>query len=459
MAWRFVPEDFRLKTLYGTPPGTTIEDWPITYDELEPYYSKAEWEIGVSGQAGANPFDPPRSKPYPLPPLSYDHPAEIFIRGAKKLAWHPFPLPLAIISEEYDGRAACIRCNYCERFQCEVDAKSSMSATLIPKALKTGHCDLRPSCMAREVVTDAQGRARAVRYYGPDKKLYEQPADLVIVSCSATESPRLLLNSKSKLFPGGLANRTGQVGRHIHDHTGGASLMAYFEEEVFEPLGPGFTVGAADFVHRNGSVLGGGVITTLAEPRIPLHFAKSFGHQRWGGEAKSFVRRNFRRCLTVYSPGQGMPTENNRVDLDPTMRDAWGIPVVRLTHKAHPMDFRSAQFLRNRMIDLMRAAGAIEELLPKPLSSEEIEEGTRKINWGGISEHQAGGCRMGNDPRGSVLNKFCQTHDVDNLFVVDGSFMPTIGGFNPSLTIQANAYRVSEYIVMQWKGGAFRTPG
>ncbi len=462
MSWRFVEKDFKMKTLYGVPAGTTLEDWAITYDDLEPYYTRAEWEIGISGQAGANPFEAPRSKPYPLPPLPYDRPARIFLRGAERLGLHPFPLPLAILSQPYDGRPGCIHCTYCERFQCEVNAKSSMHATLIPKALRTSLCQLRAQCMVKEVVTDARGRARGVVYFGPDGKLCEQPADLVIVSCSATESPRLLLNSKSKLFPAGLANRTDQVGRHVMHHSGGATILGFFEEEIFEAAGPGFTVGLADYVHANGVVLGGGVITTLSEPRQPLAFAREcggcLGSRPWGRAAKDFIRRYFRRCLPLYSPGQGLPAENNRVDLDPTVRDAWGIPVLRVTHRTHPMDVRSSLLLRNRMIELLRAAGAIEELLPKPASDEEIEQATKNITWGGLGEHQVGGCRMGNDPRTSVLNRYCQAHDVDNLFVVDGSCFPTIGGFNPALTIQANAFRVSDYLVKQWRGGAFRTP-
>jgi choline dehydrogenase-like flavoprotein len=460
MAWRFVENDFRMATRYGVPPGSTLADWPITYEELEPYYTKAEYDIGISGQAGANPFDPPRSKPYPLPPMPPDRPAEVFMRGARKLGLHPFPLPLAILTAPYDGRMPCIRCLHCERFQCEVDAKSSMHATMIPKAEATGVCEVRTECMVREVLIDDRGRARGVAYFGPDKKLYEQPANLVVVSCNASESPRLLLNSKSKLFPTGAANRMDQVGRHILDHTGGATVVGYFEEEIFEPHGPAFNAGLADYVHRGGAVLGGGVITTLAEFRAPIFFAKhgvsGLGARPWGREAKSFVRQYFRRSLALYSPGQGLPTEQNRVDLDPDVRDAWGIPVVRLTHRVHPVDVRSSQFLRNRMIDILRAAGAIEELLPRPLTDEQIEEAARKVNHGGIGEHQVGGCRMGNDPATSVLNRYCQTHDVDNLFVVDGSCFPTIGGFNPSLTIQANAFRVSDYIKREWKGGAFR---
>ena len=463
MSWRFVAKDFRMKTLYGVPEGTTLEDWPISYEDLEPFYSKAEWEIGISGQAGANPFDPPRSKPYPLPPLPMDRVGEAFARGARKLGLHPFPLPLAILSQPYDGRPECIRCLYCERFQCEVNAKSGMHATMIPKALATGNCELRAECMAREVVVDERGRARGVIYFGPDKKLYEQPADLVIVSCSATESARLLLNSKSRLFPTGLANRHDQVGRSVMHHTGGGGAIGFFVEDTFEPYGPGFTAGLADYVHGNGAVLGGGVITTNSEYRQPLAFARTcgwhFGPRPWGKAAKAFVRKYFRRAVSIGSPGQGMPTELNRVDLDPTVRDAWGLPVVRTTHRVHPLDIQSSFFLTNRCIEILRAAGAIEELLPKPLTGEDLGRAIKSNQRGGLGEHQVGGCRMGKDPRGSVLNQYCQAHDVDNLFVVDGSCFPTIGGFNPALTIQANAFRVSEFILRQWKGGSFKLPG
>jgi len=462
MAWRFVEKDFKLRSLYGTPSGTTIEDWPITYAELEPFYTKAEWEVGISGEAGSNPFESYRGKPYPLPPMPHDRQAQFFIRGARKLDLHPFPLPVAIARLAYEGRPPCVHCLYCEGFLCEINAKSSMHVTMIPKALATGNCELRAQCMVREVTSDQQGRVRGVIYFGPDKKLYEQLADLVVVSCSATESPRLLLNSKSKLFPTGLANRTDQVGRHIMDHHGGAGVMGFFEEQVFEPTGPGFTVALADYVHNRGAVLGGGMISTRGEFHHPLTFARYcggyFGERPWGKKAKDFVRRYFRSCVALYAPGQGMPTESNRVDIDPSLRDAWGIPVVRVTHCLHPMDLRSSHFFHNRMIELLQAAGAITEFLPHQFTEEQTEEAIKQINRGGLGDHQVGGCRMGNDPKASVLNRYCQAHDVDNLFVVDGSCFPTIGGFNPSLTIQANAFRAAHYMIKEWKGGGLRTP-
>jgi choline dehydrogenase-like flavoprotein len=192
------------------------------------------------------------------------------------------------------------------------------------------------------------------------------------------------------------------------------------------------------------------MISTNLQP-LPLVFARSCdGRSRphpWGKEAKAFVRKYFRHIIALYAPGTGMPTENNRVDLDPSVRDDWGIPVLRVTHRRHPLDVRSSYFLRNRMIEILRAAGAREDFLPKPATDEAIEQATRNITQGGLGEHQAGGCRMGNDPKTSVVNRHCQLHDVDNVFVADAGVFPTIGGFNPSLSIQANAFRVSAHII------------
>lgn len=455
MAWRFMREDFKMKSLYGVPNGSSIEDWPIGYGDLEPFYTKAEYALGISGEAGADPFAAPRSRPYPLPPMPYDRPAEKFIHGAKKLGLHPFPLPVAILSKDYKGRPGCIRCLYCERHGCEVDSKSSVMVTVLKEALATGNCELRPQSMAREVFADAHGRVRGVRYFGPDGRLNEQPASLVIVSCSATETPRLLLNSASRLFPEGLANSSDQVGRNITGHPGGASCTGYFEEDLFEPYGPGFSVALCDYCHQNGAVLGGGMISNHAEIRHPLAFAKS-AMGGWGAKAKKFVRKNFRRHLGLYSPGQGVPVESNRVDLDPEVRDHLGIPVTRLTHKKHPLDVKSSHFLLNRMIELLRAAGAVEELLPKPIPEKETERQMRNVRSGGVGEHQVGSCRMGDDAKTSVVNRYCQSHDVENLFLVDGSVMVTIGGFNPSLTIEAIGFWAGDYIKKQWAGGAFR---
>ena len=200
MAWRYLEKDFRMRSTYGAPQNSSLEDWPIAYQDLEPYYERAEWEIGVSGKGGSNFFEAPRKKGYPMPPLPFNKEAGLLFPAARRLGWHPFPIPMAINSIPYNGRPACIMCPHCVGFACEVKAKSSTADTVIPKAIATGLCDLRTGCVAKEILTDDRGRARGVAYF-QGRQYVEQPCELVIVSCSATESARLLLNSKSKLFP------------------------------------------------------------------------------------------------------------------------------------------------------------------------------------------------------------------------------------------------------------------
>ncbi|HTU01887.1 MAG TPA: GMC family oxidoreductase, partial [Candidatus Sulfotelmatobacter sp.] len=217
MAWRFAEQDFRMRSTYGAPGGSSLEDWPFSYQDLEPFYERAEHEIGVSGKAGANPFEAPRKSPYPMPPLPYNKEATVLAPAARQLGWHPFPIPMAINSVPYDGRPACVACPHCVGFACEVNAKGSTSVTVIPRALKTGRCELRTECVVKEVLTDSRGSATGVAYF-KDRQLIEQPAKLVVVSASATESPRLLLNSKSKLHPRGLGNNYDWVGRNLQGH-------------------------------------------------------------------------------------------------------------------------------------------------------------------------------------------------------------------------------------------------
>ena len=202
-AWRYQEKDFRMASTYGVPEGSTLSDWPISYADLEPYYEKAEYEIGVSGDVSADPFHGPRRKPLPMPPLPVNREYGILKPAAQRLGLHPFDLPMLRNSVPYNGRPPCMQCRWCVGFACEVNAKCGTQNTAIPAALATGNCELRTGCMAREVMTDARGRVTGVAYYDADDRLREQTADIVIVSSAAVESARLLLNSKSKLHPGG----------------------------------------------------------------------------------------------------------------------------------------------------------------------------------------------------------------------------------------------------------------
>jgi choline dehydrogenase-like flavoprotein len=199
--WRFHPADFRERSVFGAVAGADLRDWPIAYEELEPYYAKAEQELGISGLGGSNPFDGPRSKPYPLPPMPVKSSGVLFERGALKLGLHPFPAPVAVLSQPYRGRAACVHCGFCESFGCEMNAKSSTLAALIPAAVKTGRCDLRPQSYVRKIETGKDGRVTGVIYFDQARREIFQRARAVVLCANGAETPRLLLQSKSNLFP------------------------------------------------------------------------------------------------------------------------------------------------------------------------------------------------------------------------------------------------------------------
>jgi choline dehydrogenase-like flavoprotein len=213
--WRFHESDFHERSLYGDIPGTSFADWPIRYNDLEPYYTQAEEEMGISGLGGANPFDAPRSKPYPLPPLPVKSSGVLFDRACKKLGLHSYPAPMAVLSQPYQGRGACAHCGMCELFGCEMKAKSSTLVSVIPIAEKTGRCEIRPNSYVRKIATDARGHVTGAIYFDAQKREVFQPAKVVVLCANGVESAKLLLMSTSRLFPQGLANSSGLVGKNL----------------------------------------------------------------------------------------------------------------------------------------------------------------------------------------------------------------------------------------------------
>ena len=366
---------------------------------------------------------------------------EILKPAAQRLGLHPFDIPMLRNSVPYNGRAACMRCRWCVGFACEVDAKNGTQNTVIPTALATGNCELRSECIVKEILTDSQGRVKGVAYFDSQSRLQEQTADVVVVSGSANESARLLLNSKSRLFPDGLGNRYDWVGRNLqgHAYTGAVGL---FDFEVYDDLGPGAGIAICDFNHGNprDSISGGMLANEFI--RLPYQFVgwRAPGVPRWGRAHKQYMRQWYRRSIGVMGPVQEMPMFESRVQVDPKVKDYWGIPVVRLSGHRHPNDQVVGKFLASKAEAWLKEAGAITTWTSLP--------GT------GLSggQHQAGTCRMGDDPKTSVVDKYCRVHDVDNLFVVDGSVHVTNGGFNPALTIMAIAYYASDHLVKSWKG-------
>ena len=437
MAWRYMAQDFRMKSIYGCPAGSTLDDWPIAYDDLEPFYEKAEWELGVSGDVAPDPFHAPRRRGLPMPPLAPNREYEILKPAALRKGWHPFDIPMLRNSVPYNGRGPCMRCRWCVGFACEVDAKNGTQNTVIPTALATGLCELRTGAMAREIVLDARGHAIAVTYFDADNHLQTQPARLVVVSAGAIETARLLLNSKSRLHPNGLGNRYDWVGRNLQGHAY-PRAMGLFDHDTYDDVGPGASIAICDFNHGNPGLRGGAMLanefirlpiqlTGLTPPDVP----------RWGQAHKDYMRQFYRRSIAVMGPVQEMPVFESRAQLDPRVEDFWGIPVARLSGGRHPHSVEVARAVVVKAVEWLQEAGAIRTWTSVP--GLELSGG----------QHQAGTCRMGNDPQTSVVDRNCRIHEADNIYLADASVHVTNGGFNPALTILANAYRVAAAIVKE----------
>jgi len=445
-AWRYMPQDFKMRSTYGAPQGSSLEDWPITYDDLEPFYEKAEYEIGVSGDYSGTPFHGPRRRPLPMPPLPPGREFGILEPAAKRLGLHPFHIPMARNSIPYNGRGPCMRCRWCVGFACEVDAKNGSQNTVIPIALNTGNCELRTECMAKEILTDDRGHARGVSYFDANGHLQEQLSDIVIVSGCATESARLLLNSKSRLFPNGLGNRYDQVGRNLqgHHYTG---AVGFFDFDTYDDVGPGATIAISDFNHGTPGLVGGGMLANEFI-RLPIHNVDRLpaGTPRWGLGHKQGMRDWHKRSIVIMGPTQQIPSAEGRMTVDESVKDKWGMPVVRFSGNVHPHTFEIGEVQAKRAEAWLKEAGAIHTSV-MAWKSDLVSAG----------QHQAGTCRMGNDPQGSVVNKNCQIHDVDNVFVIDSSVHVNNGGFNPVLTIMAIAFMASGALVREWKGTGFRS--
>jgi len=442
--WRFHEIDFIERSKVGPIPGSTLVDWPIRYADLEPYYTNVEWEIGVSGLAGASPFDPPRSKPYPMPPLPVKSSGVLFERAARKLGWHPYPAPMAILSQPRPGRSACVQCGFCLAFGCEVGAKSSSLVAAIRVAERTGRCEIRPNSYVHRIELDANGRATGAVYFDQKRNVYLQKAKAVVVCGNGAETPRLLLLSANKQFPDGLANSSGLVGKNLMFNSGG-TVTGVYEQQLNDYKGYCVSRVLHDFYeleHEKVGFYGGGGLDARYD-FTPISFA--FGGippetPRWGKEFKATLAHNFTRTMEIFCHGTSLPVENNSFSLDPDLKDAWGLPALRLTYKDHPDDLKLASWLFERAHAIHEAAGAVKKWSFPPQEQQ-------------FGVHLLGTCRMGNDPKTSVINPDHRTHDVKNLFLCDGSSLVTSGRGQPTMTIMALAFRAADRITALAKRG------
>jgi choline dehydrogenase-like flavoprotein len=450
-SWRFREDDFRVLSSEGPLAGAALADWPVTYAELEPYYARAEREFGVSGVAGSNPFAPPRKDPYPNPPHPPRRSSLVFERGAKSAGLHPFPVPIAINPHAHGGRPGCTWGGTCQGFGCPVHAKATSLSVCIPRALATGKLDLRAPARVFEIPLGDDGRALGARYLDADGKQQEVRARHVVVSCGSIGSPLVLLHSTSGRFREGLANSSGLVGRHLTFHHHAAARLLLDEPalgvtgiEVYRAIDDWH---ASD--PKRGFIRGGVVAEINSFTRQPIGYAMTSqgdpGLARaWGAPLKRYLRE-FPRAVTIGSILEDLPMADNRVDLDPDLKDAQGLPVARITHRQHANDIAMNAWFAERILGLAQACKPVSSWRIRLPGLTEIDEKTAMRG----SAHVHGTCRMGSDPSKSVLDRHCRSHDVANLWVVDASCFPSAGGYNPTLTLLANAYRVADHFVAE----------
>jgi gluconate 2-dehydrogenase alpha chain len=454
-SWRLNPWNFKMRTetikRYGAgaiPKGSTVADWPITYEELEPYYDNVEYEIGISGKAGniqgkidpaGNVFEGPRRREYPLPPLRRSSYVDMMDTVAKRLGWHPFPNPSSIHSQPWKGTPACTYCSSCGN-GCFIGAKGSTDMHVIPAAEATKKLSIVTHARVMRIESDSNGRATGVTYI-KDGKEYFQPASVVVIGSFTYENVRLLLLSTSKAYPKGLANNHGQVGRNYMAHNTAQIVEAFFPGKQLNKYGLGLGIALDDwaddnFDHSGLGFIGGGMMRTgvgggpvaATPPGVP----------GWGSAWKAWQKVNAGSTAACNAQCDTLSYEKNYLDLDPTVRDKLGVPVTRITFDLGENDTRAAAFTAEKISLWFKEAGAA-------------------VTWANairpvtLANHAYGGCRMGNDPEASVVDRWNMAHEVPNLGVLGASTFVSAAARNPTLTIQALAWRTAEHIAKEWK--------
>ncbi len=450
--YRLHPEDLKLRSMLGEVSGSTLADWPIAWEELLPYYERMEIELGVSGDARRNPFETFR-RPLPLPPLPENGFARLLDQVTPGLGLHPYPTARSIPSRSWQGRSKCQLSFFCGSYGCEVGAKSSTLNAIIPKAVATGKCQVRPLSHVHALELNEQGQVAGVRYFDQRGNEHRLGAAVVVLACSPIETSRLMLLSKQKGHPDGLANEQGLVGRNLMFTGYGAAIAEYPHSDP--------RIGKIDwrqpFVNRSfqdyywldrgkSTMRKGGTLNYLLPHANPISTSERYLQSRanpiWGKKLKDVLRNYYLETreleLEVFS--ETLPTLESRVTLDPQIKDKWGLPVSRFKEQPHPLDLELNRELVNKGMAIMDA------LKPKAMKATRIGQTTPWL--------QAGTCRFGDDPKTSVLDRDCRAHSIPNLFVTDGSFMPTSSAIPNTLTVEANALRVADRIIALGKAHA-----
>jgi len=447
--------DFKLLSTYGPIENSNVVDWPIDYKDMEPYFNKVEKVIGVSGRVIDHNYQEARSSAqFPYPPLSENIISKWLDSAGEKLGYKMLPVPRAILSQSTGKRNACYYSNYCGSYACSSDAKGSSRAALINQAIETGNCTVIPNAKVFHLKTNGKGKIIEAHYHdvkGKDKTI---EADIFVVAAQAVETSRLLLLSKNEDFPNGLANNNKQVGKNLIFSAGGiGSGYIYYkdlsEEDAKNLSMPGVFVNRGlhhyyEIEKENGKKIKGGSVDFLFEHANPIGRSirrkwNSDGDLVYGTALKKRIHSYFtelrRIKFEIFVDWQ--PNDNCFITLDPKVKDKWGDPVARIRLGYLDYDLEVGKYIAKKCEEILEKVGA------KSISS--------SISGGAPPNLQAGGCRFGEDPKTSVLDKNCKAHEVDNLYVSDGSFMPTGGSVTYTWTIYANAFRVVDAIIKRFK--------
>ncbi len=476
--WRFFPSDFIYRThhvqRYGEnrlPEGNRIQDWPVTYDELEPYYDQFEYDIGASGQTGnlrgailegGSPFEGPRSRPYPLPPLPVTIPSEMFAEASREMGLHPFPYPAGITSQAYrdrfgNYRSGCLLCGFCTRYGCEVDAKASPVTTHLPAALRTGKYEVRMNSKALRVNIGSNGQATGVTYLDENGVEQEQPAEVVVLSAFTLENVRMMLLSRGGPHSNGVGNDRNMVGKNYTYQIFSTPFDGHFEGRQFNLfMGNGVTgmcvqdYNADNFDHTNLDFIGGALLFATLGERDPVTSAQAVpigGDKRWGREWKEALRREWNSYADIGLEGESLPYEDQFLDLDPVYTDYLGRPLLRLTFDWHPNDYALYRFIAARATEILRRMNPTRMDVQDELEPYNIHTYQ--------STHPTGGAIMGSAPGNSVTNKYGQVWDTPNLFVTGAALFPQNPGANPTDTVCALAYLTGDALRDKY----FKNPG
>ena len=438
---RLKPNDFKLASSYEIPKDSNIVDWPISYDDMEKYYEKVERVVGISGKVQEYEFSEPRStKDFPYAALQENKIVDLIDKSCKELNYKSIKTPRAIITKQKGHRNPCYYSNYCGSYPCSSAAKGSSRASLIKDALLSNNVTIIPNAFVIKLNTNKDKKIISAVYLTKKSSKKEIKAKLFVLAAQAVETSRLLLNSKDENFPNGVANNSLNVGKNFLSSSGGI-VSASFDERnmnLKDLLTPGLFVNRTLMDWYYTKEFKAGTIDILFEHANPIRRASNL---RWnedeliiGEQLQNRIFENFTktRRLNIEIFTDWTPNDNSFISVDEKYKDKYAIPVANIRIGTNPQDLKASKFLEEKAIKLFEQMGA-----------KDIKSEISQLPSGNL---QAGGCRFGNNPKTSVLNKYCQAHEVSNLFVTDGSFMPTGGSVPFTWTIYANSFRVADYI-------------